>query len=197
MADAVDGRSTTYIAPMTTTGSDIVDFWRSAGSKAWYAKNDAFDASIRERFEADHLAAARGEHDDWAETAEGALALVLLFDQLPRNMWRRSAHAYATDPLGRQAAARAIDAGHDRECAPDLRAFFYLPFRHSEDLADQDISVKLSDALQEVGGPDAKWSRIHRDIIVRFGRFPHRNRCLGRETTPEEAAFLDAGGFAG
>ena len=182
---------------MATTPSDIVEFWRSAGPKAWFAKNAAFDATIRERFESDHHAAARGEHDDWSLTAKGALALVLLFDQIPRNVWRRSAHAFATDWQARGAAARAIDAGYDRAVTPDMRAFFYLPFKHSEDLMDQDTSVKLFEELQKDGGEDAIGARMHRDIINRFGRFPHRNRRLGRMTTPEEAAFLDGGGFAG
>jgi len=182
---------------MTTTPLDIVDFWRSAGSKAWFARNDAFDATLRERFEADHHAAARGDRDGWAVTAEGALAQILLFDQFPRNMWRRSAHAFATDPLARRAARRAINAGYDLAIATDLRAFFYLPFAHSEDLVDQDFSVRLSEALQQDRGPDAHSARSHREIIKRFGRFPHRNRFLGRETTLEEAAFLEAGGFCG
>ena len=182
---------------MAITFSEIIDFWRAAGPKAWFGKSDAFDAMIRERFEADHHAAARGEHDDWAVAVEGALALVVLLDQFPRNMWRHSAHAYGTDPLARRTARRAIRAGQDQAIDTDLRAFFYLPFAHSEARDDQDRSVVLFDALQRDGGPDAWSAHLHRDIIVRFGRFPHRNRFLGRETTPEETAFLDARGFAG
>ena len=177
--------------------SDIVGFWREAGPKAWFAKSAAFDAAIGERFEAVHHAAARGEHDGWAGTAQGALALVLLLDQFPRNLWRGSAHAFSSDPLARLTARRAIALGHDAATEAALRSFFYLPFAHSEDLADQDVGVALWTALEKEGGESAKWAHLHRDIIARFGRFPHRNRCLGRETTAEEQAFLDSGGFSG
>jgi uncharacterized protein (DUF924 family) len=174
--------------------AEITSFWREAGPKRWFEKDEAFDAEIRTRFEAAHQAAGRGEYDDWIETAEGALALLLMLDQFPRNLYRGSAHAFATDPLARKTARAAIARGHDRAVEPELRQFFYLPFEHSEDLADQDEGV----ALAEASGPeDAKWALIHRAIIAHFGRFPHRNRCLGRETTPEEQAFLDGGGFSG
>jgi uncharacterized protein (DUF924 family) len=182
---------------MAITPFDIVDFWRAAGRKAWFTRNDAFDASIRERFEPAHHMAARDEQNGWAATAEGSLALVLLLDQVPRNLWRGSAHAYATDPLARRAAARAINAKHDLSSPSDLRAFYYLPFTHSEDPADQEMSVRLTETLHRQGGEDARSARMHRDIIGRFGRFPHRNRCLGRTATPEETAFLATGGFSG
>ncbi|HEY8574338.1 DUF924 family protein [Phenylobacterium sp.] len=180
---------------MAATPNDILHFWRHAGPSRWFRKDKAFDAAIRLKFEATHHAAARGEYDGWAETAEGALALVILLDQFPRNLYRGSAHAWATDPKARAVARRAIDAGFQRQVEPDLAGFFVLPFEHSEDLADQDFGLKVADALgdQEV----IKWSRIHRDLIARFGRFPHRNPALGRETTPEEQAFLDDGGFSG
>jgi uncharacterized protein (DUF924 family) len=177
--------------------SEIVSFWRKAGPRAWFAKSAAFDARIARCFEAAHHAAARGEHDGWARTAEGALALVLLLDQFPRNLWRGSAHAFSTDSLARVAARRAIALGHDAATEAALRSFFYLPFAHSEDVADQDVGVALWMALEKDGGESAKWAHLHRDIIARFGRFPHRNRCLGRETSDEEQAFLDGGGFAG
>lgn len=185
---------------MTATPSEVVAFWRDAGPAKWFAKSDAFDAAIRGRFEAAHHEAARGAFDGWATNAEGALALLLLLDQFPRNLWRDSPHAFATDPLARRVAVAAIDAGWDRAVTQDLRPFFYLPYEHSERLADQDQAVALCEALERDIGDDAgtlKWARIHRDIIVRFGRFPHRNRALGRDTTPEEQAFLDDGGFAG
>jgi uncharacterized protein (DUF924 family) len=179
--------------------ADILAFWRSSGPRRWFAKNDAFDAAIRLKFEPTHHAAARGEYDRWRESAEGALALVILFDQFPRNLYRGSAHAFATDPLARRLAADAIEHGHDRAGPADLRSFFYMPFEHSEDLADQDRSVALCEALQAETGDDGflKWAVGHRDVVVRFGRFPHRNRALGRTTTPEEQVFLDNGGFAG
>jgi len=184
---------------MSAHPGDIVGFWRGAGPKRWFAKSAAFDEAIRLKFEPTHFAAARGEYDAWAGSAEGALALLILLDQFPRNLWRNSAHAFATDPLARHVADRAVAAGHDRRVEPDLRPFFYLPFEHSEALADQDRSVALHEALAaETADPEvAKWAYGHRDVIVRFGRFPHRNRALGRTTTPEEQAFLDEGGFAG
>lgn len=179
--------------------AEIVAFWREAGPGAWFKKDEAFDAAIRTRFEAVHLAAARGEFADWGETAQGALALLLLLDQFPRNLFRGSGHAFATDPLARSIASAAIEAGFDRRTAALLRPFFYLPFEHSESLADQDRSIALTEALQRDAGDDdtVKWARLHRDIIVRFGRFPHRNAAFGRVTTSAEQAFLDEGGFAG
>jgi uncharacterized protein (DUF924 family) len=174
---------------------DVVMFWIKAGAKLWFAKDAAFDAEIRARFEGQHHAAACGELDDWAATPEGALALLLLLDQFPRNLFRGSPHAFATDPLARAVAAGAIERGFDQKVDPSLRGFFYLPFEHSERLEDQDRCVALAEAS---GDADLlKWARIHRDIIARFGRFPHRNACLARTTTEAEHAFLDGGGFAG
>jgi uncharacterized protein (DUF924 family) len=184
---------------MTIEPRDIIEFWRRAGPKAWFKKSDAFDAQIRERFEGVHHAAARGEHGAWAETPEGSLALLLLLDQFPRNLYRGSAHSWATDPLARRIAAEALERGHDRRIEPALRGFYYLPFEHSEELVDQDRSVALCEAMKAETGDEGnlKWAIAHRDVIARFGRFPHRNRALGRITTPEEQAFLDEGGFAG
>lgn len=179
--------------------NDVTAFWRGAGPSQWFKKSDAFDAAIRLKFEPTHHAAARGEHDDWAGAAEGALALLLLLDQFPRNLYRGSAHAFATDPKARAIARAALLAGHDRAAEPILQPFFYLPFEHSEDMGDQDESVRLcADLHDRVGDADTlKWAKLHRDIIQRFGRFPHRNPCLGRLTTPVEQAFLDEGGFSG
>jgi uncharacterized protein (DUF924 family) len=185
---------------MPVQPEEILQFWREAGPSRWYRSDDAFDTLIRERFEAAHHAAARGELDDWLETPAGALALVILLDQFPRNLYRGSAHAFATDPLARAAARSAIARGHDQApVAQDLREFFYLPFEHAEELAEQDRAIELFEALGKAkGDPDtAKWAQIHRIIIAQFGRFPHRNRCLGRETTAEEQGFLDGGGFSG
>ena len=182
---------------MTIEPRDIIEFWRRAGPKAWFKKSDAFDAQIRERFEGVHHAAARGEHDAWAETPEGSLALLLLLDQFPRNLYRGSGHAFVTDPLARSVARRAIAVGHDQAAPPQLRGFYYLPFQHSEDPDDQAAGVELREALERETGERAGWARKHSDIIARFGRFPHRNTCLGRQTTAEEQTFLDEGGFAG
>ena len=180
---------------MTAHINDIVGFWRQAGPAKWFKKVWAFDEAIRLKFEPTHHAAARGEYDGWAESADGALALLILLDQFPRNLYRGSAHAYATDGKARAIALAAIDRGFDRQVDPALRNFFYLPFEHSENLTDQDYSLALS---AEAGDEDnLKWAGIHRDIIFRFGRFPHRNAALGRATTEEEQAFLDEGGFAG
>ena len=178
-----------------TDPADIVAFWKEAGPDKWFAKDDAFDAEFRRRFEADHLAAARRERDDWLDTPHGALALCLLLDQFPRNVFRGTGHAFATDPLARLIARRAIAAGHDQAVEEELRPFFYLPLQHSEDMADQRQSLALFGALT---APNAdKWARHHHDVIARFGRFPHRNAALGRVTTPEEVAFLEADGFKG
>ncbi len=183
-----------------TAPSDVIAFWREAGPRAWFTKDAAFDAAIRTRFEALHFIAARRELDGWRESAEGSIALLLLLDQFPRNLWRGSGHAFATDPLARDVARHAVARGFDRDPGfSDLRFFFYLPFEHSEALADQDECVRLVQGCIDEGGDadDMRWVKIHRDIIVRFGRFPHRNAALGRATTAEEQAFLDGGGFSG
>lgn len=180
--------------PFTPSPAAVLAFWKEAGPKQWFAKDAAFDAEIRDRFLDAHFAAARRELDQWAETAEGALALLILLDQFPRNLFRNSAHAFATDPLARHFAAAAVDRGFDQAFPPELRAFFYLPFEHSERLEDQERSVRLN---ADLGDQERRYAQIHHEIIVRFGRFPHRNAALGRATTAEEQAFLDSGGFAG
>ncbi len=177
--------------------ASVVDFWRAAGPKAWFRKDPAFDAALRTRFETAHDAAARGELSAWEASAEGALALILLLDQIPRNLWRGSARAFETDAVAREVSRRAIAAGRDRAVEPGLRVFVYLPFSHSETLADQELGLALTEALERDGGPSAASARGHRAIVARFGRFPHRNAVLGRDTTAEEQAFLNAGGFAG
>ena len=180
---------------MTAHPNDILGFWRSAGPKKWFAKSAAFDDAIRLKFEPVHHAAARGEYDAWAEAPESALALLILLDQFPRNLYRGSGHAFATDPKARAIARASIEAGFDRQVEPELRNFFYLPFEHSEDLTDQDFGLAL---CAEAGDADnLKWAGLHREIIARFGRFPHRNAALGRTTTAEEQEFLDDGGFSG
>lgn len=180
---------------MTATPVDIIGFWRAAGPEKWFAKSHGFDESIRLKFEPSHHRAARGEFDAWAVTADGALALLILLDQFPRNLWRNSGHAFATDSKARTIARAAIEAGFDRQVEPAMRNFFYLPFEHSEDLADQDYCLAL--ATEAGDAQSLQYAKIHRDIIVQFGRFPHRNAALGRTSTPEEQKFLDDGGFAG
>lgn len=173
----------------------VVRFWLEAGPKSWFAKDDAFDADLRTHFEAAHLAAARGALADWEESADGAVALLLLTDQIPRNIYRGSAHAFATDAMAREVCLRALARGFDQAFEPALRCFFYLPLEHSERIEDQDRSVALFETLGD--GEYLKYAIVHRDIIARFGRFPHRNAVLGRITTAEEKAFLDEGGFKG
>ncbi|MDQ0081236.1 Uncharacterized conserved protein, DUF924 family [Variovorax sp. YR634] len=176
------------------TARDVVDFWREAGPDRWFAKNDAFDAEFAARFSHAHQAAARGELDHWTSDAEGALALLVLFDQFPRNTWRGSPHMLATDGKALAVAKQAVESGFDLQCEPVLRRFFYLPFMHSEVLAEQERSVELNAALD---ANTQRYAVLHRDIIARFGRFPHRNRMMGRSTTAEEQKYLDEGGFAG
>jgi len=176
------------------TAAEIVRFWRDAGHKAWFTRDETFDGRCR-AFEAEHHAAARGESAHWELDAEGALALMILLDQLPRNIFRGSPHAYATDGLAQAAAARAIERQFDAATDSALRFFFYMPFEHAEDLALQERCVTL---FTNLGEPEyLRYAILHRDIIARFGRFPHRNPVLGRRSTPEELAFLAEGGFAG
>ncbi|MFD1744548.1 DUF924 family protein [Rhizobium helianthi] len=172
----------------------VTRFWREAGREKWFDKDAAFDDRFHDAFRDLHFAAARRELSHWSETPESALALLLLLDQFPRNCFRHTAHMYATDSLALHYARIMLEAGRDRQIDEELRVFFYLPFMHSEDLSDQDLCCKLCEPLDE---NTRKHAQEHRDIIARFGRFPHRNHILLRETTPEEQAFMDAGGFAG
>lgn len=175
--------------------SEVVRFWREAGAKAWFSRNEEFDAQFERRFAAAHHAAARREYEAWMETAEGALALQILLDQFPRNCFRGSAHSYATDGLARHYAARAVGSELDRQVDADLRLFVYMPFEHSEAIEDQQRAVALIVALGDTAF--TRYAELHRDVILRFGRFPHRNRALGRESTLEELEYLKSGGFSG
>lgn len=160
----------------------------------WFAKDAAFDNEFRRRFLDLHFSVSRREKDSWGENSYASLALVLLLDQFPRNAFRGSAHMFATDALALHHARQMIASGAVMQVDPSLRIFVCVPFIHSENLDDQQYALDLYKAH----APDAySWAEEHRDIIQRFGRFPHRNAMLGRETTPEEQAFLDAGGFAG
>ncbi len=173
--------------------AELVDFWRDAGPQRWFAKDEQFDRDFHERYLALHYAAARRELEHWLDSPKGGLALLLLLDQFPRNAFRGTAHMFATDPLARHYADRMLQAGQDQAVETELRLFCYLPFMHAEDLADQTRCGALCEAL----GTSQSYAEEHRDIIARYGRFPHRNPVLARETTPEEAAFLEAGGFSG
>lgn len=177
------------------TSAEIVAFWREAGPGKWFAKDDAFDAEIRRRFLATHLAAAADTLSSWEATPEGAYALLILLDQFPRNLFRGSPQAFATDPQALAIAERAIAHRFDQHFDPVERRFIYMPYMHSEALADQERCLALCAAADDAEG--VKFAEIHRDIIREFGRFPHRNAVLGRQTSRDEQAFLDAGGFNG
>lgn len=174
----------------------IHEFWfgtpgspdRGRKREAWFKADDAFDAEIRSHFLADLETAARGGFDSMADGSIGALALIILLDQFPRNMFRGTPRAFATDPKARSIAEATVAQGFDQTLTGIERAFVYLPFEHSERLEDQDRSVALFEALGDAESLD--YAVQHRVIIERFGRFPHRNAILGRESTPEEEAFL-------
>jgi uncharacterized protein (DUF924 family) len=179
----------------------LLDFWfgppsdpdRERHRPIWFRSTAEFDAALHREFLGDYETAAAGALQSWEATAEGALALVLLLDQVPRNIFRDTPRAYVTDPAARAAADRAIARGFDQHFPPDWRRFFYMPFHHSEDLADQRRALALSDTLPR--DPDRKGSlrrygHPYIEVIGRFGRFPHRNKILGRESTPAEIAFM-------
>ena len=171
---------------------DLREFWFGSDRKAWFEKNPAFDEEIRRRFLPLYEIGAAGQLADWQQTPAGCLALVILLDQFPRNMFRGSARAFAADPLARAAARVILDNGWDKAMTPDERMFAYLPFEHSESLADQERCLAL---MKEIAVfPETadlpKWAEAHLVIIHRFGRFPHRNAALGRQSTAEETEFL-------
>jgi uncharacterized protein (DUF924 family) len=178
----------------SVTPADVLSFWRDAGPDRWYRRDDAFDAEVCRRFLDLWQCAAAGELSAWEASDDGALALVIVLDQFPRNLFRDDGRTYASDAQARDVAQRAVENGVDARVDPALREFLYLPFMHSEQLPDQLRCIEL---LRAAGhAENLKWAEHHADIIRRFGRFPHRNRLLGRATTPEEQAFLDEGGFS-
>lgn len=169
----------------------VLQFWFSKDArKRWFRSTAAFDTEIRERFAATRQAARDGRLADWKQTASGALALVIVLDQFPLNMYRNQPLGFATEAASREVAGRAIERNLDNELTAEQKAFLYLPFMHSEDLRDQERSVALFAAagLED----NLKWARHHREIIARFGRFPHRNAILDRTSTAEELAWLDS-----
>jgi len=178
----------------SVTPAEILAFWRDAGPARWYSRDDAFDAEVRQRFFGLWQRAAAGELSSWETSDDGALALVIVLDQFPRNMFRDDIRTYASDAQAREVAHRAVERGVDARIDGALREFLYLPFMHSEHLADQLRCIELSRAAGHT--ESLKWAEHHADIIRRFGRFPHRNSLLGRATTPDEQAFLDQGGFS-
>lgn len=170
--------------------AEILAFWFAAQSaKRWFVSDPAFDAEVRTRLAGWSERASRGELEDWRSSAQGCVALCILLDQVPRNLYRGTARAFAADAAARAVARHALDRGFDRGLTQAQRLFLYLPFEHSESLADQDLCVRLMAELDE----EPLWHDYairHRDVIARFGRFPHRNAALGRVSSAEEAAFL-------
>ena len=179
----------------TTDPQTIIDFWREAGESAWFTKDADFDDTVTRRFGDIYEQAAAGKLDEWAETANGALALVILLDQFPRNMFRGKAKAFATDAKAKAIGERGLARGDHETVAEDLNAFLAMPLMHSENLADQETALAW---MEKIGNEaNVKSAREHLDVISRFGRFPHRNPILARQTTGAERAFLVGGGFAG
>ncbi|HLS85125.1 MAG TPA: DUF924 family protein [Burkholderiales bacterium] len=173
---------------------EVLAFWfpGPGRDKRWFDKDPEFDETVRRRFLAVHEAAAAGRLDSWMATARGCLALILVLDQFPRNMFRGTARAFATDAKALEVARHAVEKGYDRSLSPVERLFVYLPFEHAESLEAQDMACRLTEPLNaypETHDAHA-YALRHREIIQRFGRFPHRNAALGRESTPEEVAFL-------
>lgn len=187
------------------SAQEVLRFWFGAPTAAtatrpreqWFLKDEAFDAECARRFQEAHARAAAGELDAWADEPESCVALLVLLDQMPRNLYRGTARAFATDAQAREVARRALARGLDVAVPPVWRWFFYLPFEHSEDVHEQRLAVALFEqlALHDADSREAlDYARRHLDIIERFGRFPHRNAALGRASTPEEEAFLQQPG---
>ncbi len=173
--------------------ASVLRFWfEESTPQQWFERDDGYDRLIRERFGALHAAACRGERDDWAETAEGALALVLVLDQFSRNLFRDDPRAFDQDAKALSLAKAAIAKGYDKAVPEERQVFFYVPFEHSEDLADQEACIPCFAALEN--DQYLGYAIAHRDIIARFGRFPHRNAVLGRESTADEIEFLKTPG---
>ena len=174
--------------------ADVIAFWKGAGPEKWFKKDTEFDRAISERFASLHAEAAAGRKHAWAATPEGALALILVLDQFSRNLFRGTPKAFSQDEMACAIASDSVDAGFDRLIPPRLCFFMYLPFEHTDRIAEQERCVQLVHAHARDALP---YALEHERIIRRFGRFPHRNPILGRHTTPAEQAFLDGGGFAG
>ncbi|MCF3973237.1 DUF924 family protein [Paracoccus salsus] len=168
---------------------DVRDFWFSEEMKPfWFAKSDQIDNRIIQLFGETYEAAHAGRLEHWLDAPQDALSLTIVLDQFPRNMFRGSDRSFESQDLALSVARRALDQGHDQRVEPLARQFFYLPFMHSEDLADQERSVRLYEALGNANS--LHFAREHRDIVARFGRFPHRNAVLGRASTEDEVEFL-------
>ncbi len=179
------------------TAHEILDFWfADATRKLWFDSTPEFDAQLRERYRDTWEAARRGELDGWTETAEGCLALVIVLDQFPLNMFRGEAQSYSTEAQSREVSRTAIERGFDGQIETERKAFLYMPFMHSEKIEDQDFALELFD--QPGLESNQRFARHHHGIVERFGRFPHRNAALGRESTAAEVEYLNSKeGFTG
>ena len=176
---------------MSSTPRAILDFWfKEIDPKRWCVADAAFDADIKARFEQVWRDARDGKYAEWESDKQGALALIILFDQFPRNMFRGTAEAFSTDALARAVSKRALARGDDVEAPAGVRSFYYLPLTHSEDLADQETCVRLTRERLGEAHSTFPYALRHKAAIERFGRFPARNRALARTPTPEEAEFL-------
>ncbi len=175
--------------------SDVLEFWFSAGPKMWFARDDAFDKTIRDRFSALHGKAASGGIDEWSISAEGTLALIIVLDQFSRNLFRNSPLAFANDKKALGLSLNTIAKRQDIEFPTNVRLWIYLPFQHSEDLGIQERSIELFETIDDP--KNLRYARIHHDTIEKFGRFPHRNKVLGRTSSTEELKYLADGGFSG
>jgi uncharacterized protein (DUF924 family) len=172
----------------STAANGVIDFWFSEHARShWFKSTSRFDRQIAEQFKVLHRQATDGQLASWEDTPTGSLALILLLDQFTRNIYRGRPDTYMNDSQARDVARRAIASGFDCKLPDAQRAFIYMPFMHSESLEDQDLSVKL---FVEAGLDNARYALQHRDIVRRFGRFPHRNAILGRQNSPEEQEYL-------
>lgn len=174
---------------------DVLDFWQNAGPKKWWMKNADFDSEILEKFGALNQSARAHQLDAWRDSPDGCLALIITLDQFSRNLFRNSPKAFSSDPYALEVAKYGVSREYDKSARPELTAFFYLPYMHSENLDDQNKCVALFKNSDHQDSMNAALE--HQAIIEKFGRFPHRNAVLGRTTTREEKAFLEGGGFAG
>ncbi len=179
---------------MHDKAAEILEFWQGVGPAGWYTVSPELDAEIRDRFEGLWRDVCEGAHKDWQLHADEALALIILLDQFPRNMFRDSGESFASDKIALCIAKKAIRHNFDQQIEPPMRSFFYLPFMHSESPVDQDESVRAFKTRMPAGG-NMLHARAHRQVIRDFGRFPYRNAALGRSSTADEIAYLDAGGY--
>ncbi|MCP4319826.1 MAG: DUF924 domain-containing protein [Hyphomicrobiales bacterium] len=177
----------------TVKPETVISFWfEELTQEDWFTKSDALDQNIAERFAATHLALAANVSQEWRASPEAVLALIIVFDQFPRNIYRGTPLSFATDFLALREAKAAVEAGLDQQVELERRLFFYMPFEHSEELANQDRCIELIKALENE--ELLRYAHMHRDVIVEYGRFPHRNSILARDNTEEERAYLSKPG---